>query len=258
MKFWHRIKEGLYAYSGLLMGEKPVLICGPGRSGSMALLADLRRAGVYAFKVESFFSEHRGSVRFVKKHILSKNRVHIITLVRDPVSVMASYYFSKAGRGRIQGAKEALENENIDEMRRIFIDDVLRTTRTKRHLYWYEEEFKKALGIDVYAYPFETDKQQTVISHERYPTLILRTELDNDAKKQAVAKFLGITGLTVTLSNARAHKPLYELFQTFKKRLCLPADIIDELYSSPMAQHFFSKDEVRELKAKWSEHTVDV
>ncbi len=247
------LKKGLYAYTKIyIKRESPVLVYAPGRVGSMGLLKNLRDVGIFSFKVESFKIERRGTTQFVKKHIINKKKpAHIISLVRDPVAIMGSYYFSKCSNGWIPDGSRALEKNDIKRLIDIFIEQVLKTERLNSHLYWFENEFYKYTGIDVFEHMFDTDNMFGIVEHELYPTLIIRTELDNTKKAEVINTFLGVKNVTITRENTRNKKDNADLYARFMSQLHIPLNLLEKIYSSPYSQHFFSDAERESLKAKW-------
>jgi hypothetical protein len=254
MKLRHTIAEGTYAYSNLYLKKKtPVIVYAPGRVGSMGLIKNLRDADVFSFKVESFIDEKRGATQFCKKHVVdAKKSAKIITLVRDPVAIMSSYYFSKGTKGWLPEAKTALESGDVPALQKIFVSEVLRTKRLDSHLYWYENDFNPSLGFNIFDYTFDTQNQHTVIDHPQFPTLVVRTELSDLKKEATLNNFLGTTNIKITRENVRTEKVGTEIYKKFKESLSLPSDILEKIYTAPYAAHFFSNEEREQLRKKWS------
>jgi hypothetical protein len=250
----HSLTEGLYAYSGLYIQKRqPIIVLAPGRVGSMSLLSDLRAHDFFAFKVERRV-DGRGSAQFAISHILNQRRdAKIISIVRDPIEMLISYFYSKAARGSFKNALEALENSDIPRLQQIFITKVLNTERMTRHVHWFENEFHSLTGIDVYAYPFDTTQKCACFSSEPYDVLIFRTDLPDADKAGCVSKFLHTDSFKVSRGNKRETKPLSGTYKLFKDSLVVPTKILDTIYSAPYTQHFFSENEIREQKKRWSE-----
>lgn len=225
----------------------------PGRVGSMGLLKNLRQSNTFSFKVESFISENRGATKFCQHKILnSKRPANIITLVRDPMSIMCSYYFSKCIKGWIPGMKEALADKNIPLLQQTFIDEVLLSERLDSHLYWFENDFIPSIGYNIFDHPFSTENKYSVIKNELYPTLVMRTDLPDSEKSLAVSDFLDCPKITITRENVRSDRPGSDTYAEFKNSLSVPTDIIEKIYTAPVSTHFFSPTEQDEMRKKWS------
>lgn len=254
MNLSHKVSESWYAASNLYFKKhKPTIIYAPGRVGSMGLIKNLRQAGVFTFKVESLLNEPQGAAKFSKRFIINTKRpVNIITLVRDPLSMMCTYYYSKMIRGWIPGAKEAYDEQDIKKLQEIFIESVLNTKRLDSHLYWYENDWERALGFSIFDYQFDKDKQYSTFDHEQYSVLAMRTELPDTEKQTVLEEFLGAKPISITRENIRTKKPGSEGYQEFKETLHVPTDILEKIYSAPYVTHFFTTEEIASLKQTWS------
>lgn len=254
MNMLHKFREATYAYNNLYLQKKsPVIVYAPGRVGSMGLIKNLREADIFSFKVESFASESRDAAFFCRKHILERGRAaKIITLVRDPLDIMTSYFMSKSDKGWIPGSQEALYNGDTCTMQKIFISEVLQTPRLDHHLFWYENEFIKNLELDIFTHPFDTKEKYSLIENIRFPTLVLRTELDDNKKQSLVNSFLNTNNVLITRENTQQQKKFYQTYLAFKKNLSVPQQALERIYTAPYVTHFFSPEEIKELVAKWS------
>ncbi len=224
--------------------KKPVIVFAPGHVGSMALHKNLLEQDFFAFKVEFLNSKMEGSTKFVSRYIFRRKKgAKVITIVRDPVAMMVAYYFSKVEAGHIPDAKVALDERNIPLLQKIFVREVLETKRLDTHLYWYDQDFLLATGINIFEYPFDTVRKTGVIEHATYPTLLLRTEMDDEKKAQAIASFLNVPSFVVTRENTRDQKANSDIYRDFKASLKIPTQILEKIYTAPVSRHFLSPEE---------------
>lgn len=239
------LHKGLDAYGRLyLLRTPPVVVLAPGRVGSIALNASLRTAGVFSFKLEFIEQDTRGTAQFAIKHIFNKHKpAKLITLVRDPISMMLTYYMSKANAGWLPEAKQALEAGDLKKLKERFILDVLLTDRLKSHLDWFTTDFQKLTGIDVYTHPFNTKKMWSTIKHDTYPTLILRTELDDETKSERIKDFLELEDFFLTRLNTAETKSYRDIYQEFKRTLTLPQELLEQIYTHPYCKQFLMEKE---------------
>ncbi len=236
-----------------LSRKTPVVVFAPGRVGSMALHKNLLEAGVFAFKVEFYLKDTRGLSNFIQTFVFKRKQpAIIITIVRDPLTMMATYFFSKASAGHLSDAHRAWKNNDVESLQEIFIRDVLQTDRLDSHLYWFERDFKSATGINVYAYPFNKTSKFDYISNTTYPILLLRTEMDDTVKASAVSEFLHIKEFAITRENTRSHKEDAELYKAFNASLKIPTDILKKIYTAPVSQHFLTEEEIAAAITKYS------
>ena len=255
-RLYHRLIEGVYAVGNRYLKRRtPTLIYAPGRVGSMALFSDLREAGVFVFKIESLKRKNFRAQRFARRHIIdAKIKVNIITLIRDPIAMLCTYYFSRVIRdpALVPEASEAYRNGDTATLQDIFINDFLTSEVLDRYLRWYEDDWEPQLGFSFFDHPFDIAKQCGRFDHGRYRVLALRTELADEHKAEAVAGFLNLPGIVLTRRNVRAKRSEGKLYQEFKKTLVLPPEILDKVYDSPLCQHCFSQSEQEALRRKWS------
>lgn len=255
MELTEKIKKGFYAYTNLyLLNKKPTIVYTPGRVGSISMIYALRAAGVYSFKVEWLEKELRGSVHFVNKHIINQHKpAKIISLVRDPIEILISLYFSKLGRGHLSLDKTAVTQADQATLEQAFLDEIVHGPYFEQYLCWFESEFTPHLGVNVYAHPFDTDKGAVIIPHDTYPTLIMRSDLPNTEKEIQVKSFLDLPEIHIESVNIKAKRSNGDRYQSFKKQLKLSPEIIDQVYNLPYAKHFFSMTERSACVEHWSQ-----
>ncbi len=242
-----------FLYQLYVLKVTPVVIFAPGRVGSMALHKNLQEAGVFVFKLEFLDIGDSGAAHFVIRHVFKRKRpAKLITIIRDPVTMMVSYFFSKASAGHLPEAHQAWKEKDVPKLQELFIRDVLESYRLDSHLYWYETDFLRATGIDIFGYVFDTVNKNSTIDHPLYPTLILRTEMDDEVKVAAIIKFLQIPPFILTRENTRSQKADKELYEAFKKSLSVPPEILQKIYTSKLCTHFFSSEEITTLRNLWS------
>ena len=125
-----------------------------------------------------------------------------------------------------------------------------------RPLTWFDAELKRTLGVDVFQYPFSTEKGFAVIRSQNVDLLVLKCELDDERKGRAIADFLGLETLELVRSNVsskRAHARKYDLF---KKRIRVPDSLLDAMYDSKFSRHFYSAEELARSRIRWREQRV--
>ena len=197
----HILTEGVYAVGNRYLKRRtPTLIYAPGLVGSMALFYDLREAGVFVFKTESFSRKkfYYGTEYFAKRHIIdTRIKVNIITLIRDPIAILCTYYFGRLVHDLVSGASEAYRSGDIATLQKIFITDFLPKVLPK-YIYWYENKWESQLGFSFFDHPFNIAEQFGRFEHKQYRVLALRTELNDEHKADAIADFLNLPHLVLT------------------------------------------------------------
>lgn len=203
-----------------------------------ASLPFLRKTGLLLRK--KFYAE-----RIYKAFVRSGEPCKVITLVRDPVAANVPLFFQVFSK--YAGTGKRATDCDVSELMRIFIDSYPHA----RPLIWFDCEFKATLGIDIYEFPFPADAGQLHISSGNIDLLILRCELDDAAKSRAIRNFTGLDNFDIVRSNVALEKPYAARYAEFKEALCLPDSLLDDIYTSKYARHFFTLDERKRLRSSW-------
>lgn len=207
------------------------------------LRADLRRHRYGPAWLQSDM-DIRGRIIF-EGLIEPGRKAKIITLAREPIGRNVSAYFQNLSI--LWDTKDAHEKVELTRLLNEFHDRL----DHRRCLQWFDTEFKRVLGVDVYAHPFPHDKGHLRIETDRYDILVMRTDLDDASKKRCIEEFLGLEGLSLVHKNVGSQKPYAAAYRKFLDALELPESYVDEMLGSKYTRHFFSPDEIASLRAKW-------
>jgi len=189
-------------------------------------------------------TEVRGRIIF-KGIIESGIKTRIITLAREPIGRNHSYYFQNLDA--IWGTRHAHDNVPLERL----VGEYLERFDHGRALRWFDREFNRVLSVDVYAHPFPHDKGHTRINTDRHDILVIRTDLDDAAKKKCIEEFLGVEGITLAPRNVASQKPYAATYRKFLDALELPDSYVNEMLDSKYTRHFFSPAHIASLRAKW-------
>lgn len=245
-----------------LKGEAPVIVYSKERTGSVALHDSLVAAGVpaiathYLDPAKLVDGKLSGSARWASKHVVQpRRRAKFITLVRNPVDNLLSTFARSefVDKPRDQGlsldAALDVKPDELDALFRRYLDD----GKLRRELEWFDSEFRVALGIDVFAHPFDATLGFDRITSGPFDVLILRTELSDGDKAAAVAQFLELPQFAmahgpVTVSDAPGvageQADYREQYRELKRRAVIPRPHWDAIASSKVARHFITDGEL--------------
>lgn len=190
---------------------------------------------------EKFYAE-----RIYTTWVRSQHQVRVITLVREPVANNISMFFQILDQ--YLGSDVESADCDTDELIRIFLKRYMHS----RPLTWLDAEIKTNFGIDVYQTPFPVDQGYTIISQGRISLLVLRCEMDDRTKAQAIADFLGLDEFEIIRSNVASEKSYARQYAEFKERIRVPPALLDLMYNSKFSRHFFSSEECEQFRARWS------
>jgi hypothetical protein len=190
---------------------------------------------------EKFYAE-----RIYKAYVRSQHPLRVITLVREPVANNVSMFFQLLDQ--YISTDSEISDYDIDELVGIFVENYAHA----RPLTWLDAEIKTHFGIDVFQNPFPVHQGYTVISQGRISLLVLRCELDDRTKAQAIADFLGLDEFDLVRSNVASDKSYARQYAEFKQRIRIPPALLDQMYNSKFARHFYSEEELEQFRARWS------
>ena len=253
----YKIKRAAGAYYGLYIKKAlPVIIYTSGRVGSMALFRSLDARGVLVFHVHCLnpvklkTKNYPGSWSWAYRHIVAGGKpARIISVVRDPVDLMISDFFPKLKR--MVQRQRAYETCSVEELCTLFTTQYFEEKRHNRILGWFETEMRTALGLDVYAHDFSAQDGYGTFRQEPWNVLIIKTELDDKRKAALVGDFLGLKDFILFRSNTSATKEYAQAYAQFRHELVIPPALLDIIYSSPYARHFYTPREIETKYRYW-------
>jgi hypothetical protein len=251
----YKFKRGLHVYTSLyLRHQTPVLIYTTGRVGSMALHYSLEARDVFAFQVHTLnptkLNQQPGTAVWAHRHIVAPSRpAKIISLYRDPLSVMVSDFFPKLRW--ITGQDDAWHRYSVQELCDIFCTRYFEQERHLKKLRWYEQEMQASLGINVYEHPSPRDGGYSCLQHGQYDVLLIRTDMDDHVKSRIVGDFVGLESLTIIRRNEGETKDYGQVYKTFKQQLVVPAPHLKAVYESRFARHFFAPSDLQTMCSRW-------
>ena len=190
---------------------------------------------------EKFYAE-----MIYRSYVRPKRRLKVITLVREPVANNVSMFFQLLGQ-YIGPDVEPTECDT-DKLIHVFIEKYMHW----RPLTWLDAEVKTNFGIDIFQHPFPIEKGYTTISQGIVSLLVLRVELDDRTKAQAIADFIGLNKFEIVRSNVASEKSYASPYEEFKQRIKIPLALLDQMYDSKYARHFFSSEERDNFRERWS------
>jgi hypothetical protein len=173
------------------------------------------------------------------------HKAKIITLVREPIGRNLSFYFQA-----LDVLWDTADAHDSVEMSRL-LGELHDRFDHGGGLRWFDTEFKRVLGVDIYAHEFPHDAGYLRIDAGRYDILVMRSDLDDASKKKRLEEFLGVDGLSLAPKNVASQKPYAAVYRKFLDALELPESYVDEMLDSKYTRHFFSPDERASLRAKW-------
>lgn len=207
-----------------------------GKAGRSTVVDCARRIGL---DMPSFYDELRPA-----------DYNQIISLVCEPIARNVSAFFAPS----VNVLHERLQayTEYNPRLLREFLE-VLPEEQHRRPLAWFDEIFKPATGIDIYATRFPKRKGYNIYEGAQYRALVIRTEDLNSKLAGALIEFLGLPDDMEILVEHRGRGQYYkDLYTDFLAKVTMPESYIERMYGSKYAKHFYSKAALKRLAKRWA------
>jgi len=179
-----------------------------------------------------------------KDVVLKHRKSRIITIVREPIGRNISAFFQV-----VKNYAKNILKLNLDELTDLFFN---RFDRHSRPLEWFDTEFKKTLNIDIYQHSFPIEKGYQILKENNLEILILKLEIDDQKKEEAISEFLGLESkFKWTNFNVGESKNYSTLYKNFKEKIKLPRTYIEQILNSKYIKHFYSDEEIEAIEKVW-------
>jgi hypothetical protein len=254
-----------------LAGSAPTIVYSKERTGSVALYHALQSVGAHAIATHYLdpakIAEGKlsGSARWASRRVVVPRKpAKFISLIRNPIDNLVSTFARQefvdkpTAQGRsLVGALDVSAAQLVDRFQRQYLDG----GEYQRELNWFDTELQIALGIDVFAHPFDKAAGYGRIVAGSFELLLLRTELSDESKAAAVAEFLDLPGLRIDGNPENANgrpgvageqSAYRQHYRELKKLARLSPQHWDAIANSKLVRHFIGDRELSESRAKWA------
>lgn len=247
-----------YASRRNLLGVAPLIVYQMAKVGSSAIVAALRQARMPVFHVHRMDAAHLTALRETRRalgwdipptppHDLLGLRLRrdviepggpaaIVTLVRDPIARNLSSYFEHLDA--IWRRPNAHEHVSMDQL----IHGFSERFPHPEPLTWFEDELEKVTGFDVYQTLFPACGHLSLRLGNR-SLLILKAELPDETKAEALTELTGTRIATVHRVNPTRIKPKGVVYRRFVESLRLSDAYLSTMLESRYCRHFYSPAE---------------
>lgn len=199
---------------------------------------------------DSSSEEHEAA--WINQHIIQKQRpVKFISLVREPVGRNVSAFFQNLEA--ITGLDKEAVLCNADKLQAYFLNSYKHSVP----LDWFDVEVQETLGIEVYAQPFPKEKGYIEFQNGPFELLVLRAELPDGEKAEAIQRFLGLRRFEIGRENVSARKWYADLYDHFKQHLALPQEHLDAMCTAKYTRHFYTASEIEAMRVRWTPSNND-
>lgn len=148
--------------------------------------------------------------------ISNENELYIITLVREPIGRNISAYFHNLDAiFRQDNVHAKLSPEQI--MEGFF-------TRYPHSIpiTWFDEEFNKVLGLDIYNHPFPKDEGALILNEGRFRILVMRHDIEDSRKQKYIEQLLDVINVKIVRKTRESTKHTMKLTRNSLTRFHFP------------------------------------
>ncbi|MEL6458185.1 MAG: putative capsular polysaccharide synthesis family protein [Cyanobacteria bacterium J06621_15] len=242
------------------------------KTGSASIAASLKKTGFHnVFHVHKLdpnekypFSYSQKLTAFLTEKINNNNiKFKLITCVRDPIARNISDIFQilkvnqkfrengLAFPSTFSSSHKFLkQGMNIKQIQDLFWNDY---PYHDLPLFWLDENIKRNLGIDIFSREFPKDKGYLKISQDNIDLLIMKLELSDSLKEEQIAKFIENDNFKLIRTNITSQDKFSysHLYNEFKKKIDIPLDYLEKMYSSKYVNHFYTDNEIELMRNYW-------
>lgn len=182
--------------------------------------------------------------RAMRRQMRDVKKPTVITGVREPIALHLSFCFESSWM-----YADTPNHLTADFVRARLADDAWHRHCNR----WLSNDLGNTFGIDVYSRRFPCERGWCIDENCDARVLLIRQEsLDNLPSALGALYNLDASTFHVTSVNTAAAKPYAVQYESVKDMLRLRTADLNEIYSLPYVQHFYSRDEIRSFKDRWS------
>ena len=118
--------------------------------------------------------------------------------------------------------------------------------------HWFDQELKRAVGLDVYRTAFPYQKGYAIYENQQARVLLYRLEALSKLPNM-IHQFLGCDVPAVVQRNVASTKRYANQYAFVRQHLRLPSDFVAERFRTKIMEHFYSSGERQRFASQWME-----
>ena len=220
-----------------LRRSTPVCVYQMGKGGSTSIHVSLSKHYDGAvLRAHNFVKYHEDPhIRLLySRTVLHSHPVNIISFTRDPISRNVSAFFQNFEK--FMGVSFDNSHFFIEDIKTAFISKF----QHRRPLVWFDRNILLNFGIDVFATPF-SESGVSIYHNNNVRLLVIRSELPDDHKVEAIVEFLGHDDLRLQSINLGTEKNYSKIYRAFKNEVLFPSDYVEWMCESKYFNHVYNR-----------------
>lgn len=266
----HRVKlraERARLQAAVRAGTPVVVVYSPQKTGSTAAAAAIEACGdLCVAKAHTLLPEHDWDGDLARRvhpdgtillgshytqavrEVILQPRVpaKFVVTLREPVATNLSWFAFAAERNWLRDRRADLDAIPGPELARLFIERFAHMSVCV----WPERELGPALGYDPYATPFDHAAGWSLADVGPFEVLVLRADLDDARKGQALGRLLERDPLRV----GRARESgggAGGIYARLREAIRAHPEYIDRMLATRYARHWWSPQELERIRESW-------
>lgn len=277
----HRLPSFLARYAvkrvrfGAPVGPRPAVTYGTYRTSSTSIHHAIRawRGGV-AIKAHALAPQHLGNIlreatapvvhpsgvplsshygNFAVRHgIVEAGRAaDVVLTIRDPIAVSASVLYSFAGWWTPEVRAALASGSDLEgALGRNFFGRFPRNLMVD----WLRHDVRAGLGWDWSACAFDHERGWSSYEHGPLRILVLRSDVADEGKEEALRSFLGIPALRLERSNSGLgfDKGRPAIADAVGRMIAAHPEWVESVTADPVTLHFWGARGASRMRDRWS------
>ena len=178
--------------------------------------------------------------------------LNVITGVREPVAQFISAFFQN-----IESSNPNFIDRNGDWKEKEIAEHLTKQLtnydiNNAWNCNWFDNDFKPALGVDVYQYKFDKELGYVEFSYQNIRVLILQLESSDLWSEQLESFFQLSEPIKIIKRNLSYDKKYNHVYKKILENFCLPATVLEKIYQSKYCSHFYTQEDIRQFLNRWS------
>jgi len=185
----------------------------------------------------------------IEKRLLAR-QWKIVSVIREPVARNVSAFFLDIERFFPDFFQRYQKKElSLDQIADVFLKEFPHDMP----LDWFEVEIQSPFNIDVFATDYDEQKGYMIIENKNVSLLVIQLEKLNTCYKRAFSEFFGQFPEILLNTHVTSKDQSFGMYKDFLREVELPESYLDRMYDCKYVKHFFSEDEVKNFRKKWSQ-----
>lgn len=210
--------------------------------------AEARVRKHYGLIVKRHLLVSRRLRRFIDRQGLEGHEWLVVTMVRDPVARNLSEFFLDLDKYYFPGIfEQPVTSEKLDEIAEHFSSRFDHLCRC----HWFEEELQSVFNIDVLSEPFDHKQGFQYVERGGVRVLVLRQEDMPENIKRGVRVLTRVEPGEILQRHVSGKGRNAHVYRALRQRVALASDVLDQVYSCPWVRHFYTREEIDQMRKSW-------